>query len=33
MAREDLGNAYAALGDSANATRLTTELAVMHAKH
>jgi hypothetical protein len=29
MAREDLGAAYAAVGDSANATRFTAELASM----
>jgi hypothetical protein len=30
MAREDLGAAYAAIGDSASASRFTTELAAMH---
>jgi hypothetical protein len=29
MAREDLGAAYAALGDSASATRFSAELATM----
>ena len=30
MAREDLGAAYAAIGDSVSATRFSAELAGMH---
>jgi hypothetical protein len=30
IAREDLGAAYAAIGDSAGATRFIAELALMH---
>jgi tetratricopeptide (TPR) repeat protein len=33
MAREDLGASYAALGDSASASRFTTELSAMHDGH
>jgi serine/threonine protein kinase len=33
MAREDLGAAYAAIGDSASASRFATELAAMHDAH
>jgi hypothetical protein len=33
MAREDLGASYAALGDSASASRFNTELAAMHDAH